>query len=468
MIIIYHMKKLIHFFPLLLLAGLLSCSKDGYVATSPVDGGARFTIITTIDTKTVNNGISTQWASTDRINVFHKKSEDSDFVSDGRFDIEDIETGKFSGNLAEELDKSSNYDWFVSYPYQSGNSFNNMNVTIGGTKTVAQLQQGNSSMSHLAGNYFPLYAHKQGVEATSSISIPLKNLAAVIEFEVTNKLETSLQVTSIMLLANEKIIGAFQVDYSQSPIVFTAGNSKSIARLNVQDGEMIPTGATEKFYIGVKPHTIKTGDKLAFRVYTSDGTRNGFQLYEKTIESDLMIGSGSINCFKVDYTSAIGAPLNVTKADLETLNDGDASTTFKEYSTYDGWVLKNGNVRDHAVWDAITSLCATINGRTSAVGTLTSPLLAGGCGTLSFKYGLTYSGDKLSFKIDFLNEAGEIVKTVTVTEDSAEQFQQFNFSQEINLSGPFSMVFTNLSPSGSKSVKDRVSLFDIEWTNYSE
>ena len=137
MIIIYHMKKLIHFFPLLLLAGLLSCSKDGYVATSPVDGGARFTIITTIDTKTVNNGISTQWASTDRINVFHKKSEDSDFVSDGRFDIEDIETGKFSGNLAEELDKSSNYDWFVSYPYQSGNSFNNMNVTIGGTKTVA-------------------------------------------------------------------------------------------------------------------------------------------------------------------------------------------------------------------------------------------------------------------------------------------------------------------------------------------
>ena len=80
-------------------------------------------------TRTTTDGISTSWAAADEINVFHAVAGTTNYVHDTPyvpennagtpFTIaeEDLATGRFLGSLAEELDPSTNYDWYVFYPY---------------------------------------------------------------------------------------------------------------------------------------------------------------------------------------------------------------------------------------------------------------------------------------------------------------------------------------------------------------
>ena len=107
------------------------------------------------------------------------------------------------------------------------------------------------------------------------------------------------------------------------------------------------------------------------------------------------------------------------------------------------------------------ALC--MNGKTSAVGTITSPMINTGCGTLKFNYGLPFSDNKIKFRVD-IKQNGEVVKTFTVDNSSATKLTKYSFEETIDVAGEFQIVFTNLSPSGSTSNKDRTAIWDVEWT----
>lgn len=151
-------------------------------------------------------------------------------------------------------------------------------------------------------------------------------------------------------------------------------------------------------------------------------------------------------------------------ADFNTMNSGSANTSYSTYTSANGWVAVNS-----ALLKIGDYLAPTLNGKTTAVGSVTSPTLSNGLGTISFKYQNTYSETKgVSLRID-IKQGNDVVKTQTLTNTSVTQNTAYTFtSEEFNVAGDFVIVITNLSPSNSTSNKDRVSIYDLTWTNFNE
>ena len=110
----------------------------------------------------------------------------------------------------------------------------------------------------------------------------------------------------------------------------------------------------------------------------------------------------------------------------------------------------------------------TINGKRTTKGTITSPTLSGGCGTLSLKYAYTYSESKgVSFKVT-IKQGGADVASYYVENTTATQNTVYEWKQDVNVQGDFVIYITNNSPSNSTSNKDRYSIWNIEWTAYGQ
>lgn len=109
----------------------------------------------------------------------------------------------------------------------------------------------------------------------------------------------------------------------------------------------------------------------------------------------------------------------------------------------------------------------TMNGKTTAVGTITSPTLTTGCGTLKFNYGFPFQeSNGVDFKVEIIQN-GVAVKTIQVKDTSATQLKAYTFEQEVNVAGEFQIKFTNNCPSNNNSKnKDRYTIWNIEWTGY--
>jgi hypothetical protein len=151
------------------------------------------------------------------------------------------------------------------------------------------------------------------------------------------------------------------------------------------------------------------------------------------------------------------------------------NTSYVTGKTTAGWNYKNcaifkGGTSDSSpafkmIGDASNrALCMT--GKTGAKGTITSPTLITGCGTLKFNYGLPFSDNKIKFSVDIMQN-GTVVKTFNIDNSSAKQYTGYSHEENINVAGDFQIVFTNLSPSNSGSNKDRTAIWDVEWTGYS-
>ncbi len=168
-----------------------------------------------------------------------------------------------------------------------------------------------------------------------------------------------------------------------------------------------------------------------------------------------------------------------TRGDFETFNSGNATSIFGNYSTRGGWkgtnvsILKGGEADANPVFKFIgfktgsTTEYATacnLNGKTSAIGTLVSPEIEGGIGKLSFNYGYAYTETNgVSFRID-IKQSGAVVKSFTVTKKDAVKYTAYQFSEDVNIKGAFSIEVTNLCPSKSSANKDRVALWNMAWT----
>lgn len=133
-----------------------------------------------------------------------------------------------------------------------------------------------------------------------------------------------------------------------------------------------------------------------------------------------------------------------------------------------------------AGWNAINAAKTTlegytyliINGKTSAVGTITSPVLNGGIGSIKIRYANTYSETNgVSFRLD-IKQNGEVVKTYTITKANADVVKGTVYTElieNINVADDFQMVFTNLHPTNNnKDNQDRVSIGRLCWTGYEE
>lgn len=470
-------NKLIH----IILIGFVlgSCEQLDSPKMEEVNDSGNFTVyLSQPQTKTANDGISTKWVEGDVINVFHAVDGTENYVNDNSFTCDNVAANKFSGTLAEELNADSNYDWYAFYPSintTNGDTPVKFSKYIGRTEMSSfagkVTQAGNNSMAHLAvgKDGFPVVGFVNNVPASEFPTIPMKNVASVICVNVTNTLSEPIVINSVDLVAPKPIVGNFSIELTGNDIV-ASGAGQELIRLEVAEGSQIAGGESAKFYIGVAPFTVTSGEEMLLYVNAAIGEKTVSQRIAKVFDGETPFKSGFIKTFNVSYAQTDVVPVKVNKSDFQTLNLGQTSTAFKagrEHYSFDGWKLLTGAVVGPTTFTdgSLKDLAAVICGGTAQTGVLTSPFIADGCGTLKFKYGVYNNNEKIRFRIDIKNAAGEVVQTETVENLEPTMSTAAEYSKEFNVPGVFQLEFTNLCPSGVKNRKDRVAIFDIEWTS---
>ena len=181
--------------------------------------------------------------------------------------------------------------------------------------------------------------------------------------------------------------------------------------------------------------------------------------------------------FTVSGTSAatlterpVEVPVGGGSADFATIKS--TNTSYVNGKTTAGWIYSNCAIFQGGTSDSSPkfkmigdesnrALC--MNGKTTAQGVITSPILTGGCGTLTFNYGLPFSDTNMKFSVDIIQD-DVVVKTFTVNNASATKLTKYSFEEEVNVSGDFQIKLTNLSPSNNTGNKDRTAIWDLVWT----
>ena len=279
---------------------ITDCQKELVDQTTPSSEPNFELFARPVTTKTANNDLDTKWVAEDAINVFHAEAGSAEYVSDGKFTVKDIETGRFDGTVSTSLSADKSYDWYAFYPYSSYNktpagiskdTFGY--TTIGGT---SQTQTGNGSRAHLAGESCPLYGIASNVASDKVPSIEMNHLTSVIKVSVTNNSGEDLTVSSVSFTGTEDIVGTYYINFAASPVAYKSrGNAyvSPTASLTVANGEALANGSSADFYIALKPFTAKTGSTLKLAV-------NG---YEKTLtlKNDITFTAGHIKPLNFNF-----------------------------------------------------------------------------------------------------------------------------------------------------------------------
>ena len=228
---------------------------------------------------------------------------------------------------------------------------------------------------------------------------------------------------------------------------------------NVDDVVDIPSGDNWITLVETKATHM---DELSFSVSANSGSL-------RTTTISIKDNNGlTMQSFTV---SQLGSSVGGGSADLETFNNGSSTFSFGNgKTTANGWSADNVKIIKASAWDAINIVAPQLRGDTQKTGVLYSPLLTGGCGKLTIKYGSNGNlPNGLSFKVDFLNTDNSIVQTKTETKSDAEKLTEYTAEWDINLAGDFKIILTNLCPSQETgTTNDWLVITKITWTGYSE
>lgn len=213
-------------------------------------------------TKTEFAGSDIVWSEGDRIAVSYKHLKKQETAV---FEYEGNESFK-----AEILTPDSPCDWFAVYPSSAAGSDGTC-VRI----PAESVQTGNSSKAHLAGEGFPLFGKALSVSGKDVPHLQMEQVAAAINFNITNGDDRNIKVTKVIFTAPVEIAGEFTGTLaSDGKWIPANGKATKTAVLNVEKGTDIAPGASASFYMGVMPFEA-TGD---FSI-TVMAERSGEEIY---------------------------------------------------------------------------------------------------------------------------------------------------------------------------------------------
>ena len=311
------MKKILFSLGVMLSAfALTNCTQEiENPAQQPESAGYPFEIVaSTVDTKTVNDGMSTKWAAKDTLNIFHAEAGATAYSTNDFFVISDTEEGRFKGNLTEAIASDKSYDWYVLYPYSrkittptaTGPGF----TYIGHSKGLNQT--GYNSMAALKGSVCPLYGVAKAVAGSDMPSIEMNHISSVVAINVTNMNDEPLTITTASFTAPEDIVGSYYIDITKTPVECNPSGSdyvNSTAEVNVSNGTALKKGDSAILYAAIKPFTAIAGQKLTLSV-------NGYPK-DITLPKDVTFSAGKIKTLNFAYDKVEEpTPEGVVKATL--------------------------------------------------------------------------------------------------------------------------------------------------------
>lgn len=165
-------------------------------------------------------------------------------------------------------------------------------------------------------------------------------------------------------------------------------------------------------------------------------------------------------------------------ADLETINGGvTGSSNSATYTTTNGWYTSGASVNKltQAKYpDYQDAPCRPkLNASSSYLGTLTSPVLSGGCGTLTITWARASAKLGNQFVVEIQDADGTVLKSETHVDAEAAQHEIKVTPFEMNVAGDFVVVIHNQNyeandNSTGTTVNDTMFVIDVDWTGYSE
>ena len=164
------------------------------------------------------------------------------------------------------------------------------------------------------------------------------------------------------------------------------------------------------------------------------------------------------------------------KADFDTVSATNSS--YVTSTTTSGWKATNcavmgGGTSDSnpkfKVFGAASTRAFTLNGKTSAKGKLVSPTIADGLSKLTFNYTNCFSESNGVDITITVYQNGTAVASKKLDNNSVTKLTAYTFewdlaAEGVAVSGDFTIEITNNSPTNSTSNKDRVSIWNLEWT----
>lgn len=276
---------------------LTNCTKN--IETPVVESeGVPFEIVaSTVETKTVNDGMSTLWAAGDQINLFHAVAGTTTYSNDNNFTVNNVETGLFKGTLTGTLAEDSAYDWYAFYPYT------NKMTTPANTAAYAYIgnkngltQNGYDSMAHVSGTNCPLYGVAKAVPSGEMPSLQMHHLSSVIAVKVTNTLETPLKVNEVIFTAGDNnLTGSFYVNIAGDKPTYmpSTGYVSTEAKVTVNNATELAEGESATVYIVIKPFEAYAGNTLELIV-------NGYKKVIK-LEKAVDFEAGKIKTLNFAY-----------------------------------------------------------------------------------------------------------------------------------------------------------------------
>lgn len=170
------------------------------------------------------------------------------------------------------------------------------------------------------------------------------------------------------------------------------------------------------------------------------------------------------------------------RCDFSTFNNGelDKGNGYIECSNAEGWHAINCMVvagwddsnpdapngyHSNLYGDNFNTIAALVlTGKLNYEGQLTSPTLTGGCGKLTVNYGLAsfnYQGCSIHVTV---KQNGEAVQEFDIEETGFKNNTAYSIEKDINVEGDFTLEFMNNAPGLYSGNKDRVAIWNIEWT----
>lgn len=306
------MKRIFNALGLMLVSALTltNCTKNIDAPAVETEGVPFEIVASTVETKTVNDGMSTLWAAGDQINVFYAVGETADYVSAGAFTVNNVEEGIFTGTLPSELNVEEEYDWYAMYPYNASLA-TPKNTTVAVSIGTGLVQDGYNSTAHLAGEGFPLYGKAVATPGTDMPSVDMKQLASVLAVNVTNNSGASIEIEEVSFDGGDNnISGTFYVDFSDEKPVYKPAEANSVVTVTVENPTSLDHGETATVYLAIAPFSAYKGNGLTLTVNGLDKT-----VY---IEKDIDFVAGKVKTLNFSY-----GPEKLTIAEFCALPDGN-------------------------------------------------------------------------------------------------------------------------------------------------
>ena len=156
-----------------------------------------------------------------------------------------------------------------------------------------------------------------------------------------------------------------------------------------------------------------------------------------------------------------------------------ANTSYSTYKSTSGWqgtncaVVQGGTSDSNPTFKVLGNSNSVkgyvLNGKTSAKGKVVSPTLEDGVSKISFSYTNVFSESKGVDITITIKQNGSTVASKKLDNDSVTKLSEYTFvwdlaAEGVDISGDFTIEITNNSPSNSTSNKDRVAIWNFQWT----